>query len=84
MSPNRRNQQPLGQFSTSSPELAAAISDQGHIGWNGFLEGFISTHWHDAQAAHFARIGSHWSAKRWTIAVIRKGWDISWDMLDHR
>ena len=71
-------------FTPSCPSIAAALLDQTSIGWGGLLEGFVSMHWQLAQAEHFARIGSHQSARRWIIAVIRKGWDISWDMWDHR
>ena len=68
----------------SSPTLGAAFDDQTDIGWNGFLMGFLSIYWQQAQADHYARIGSRQSARRWTISIIRKGWSISWDMWDHR
>ena len=53
-------------------------------GWHGLLEGFASPRWQQAQSAHFSRIGSRCSGRRWVVALLRKGWNISWDMWDHR
>jgi hypothetical protein len=29
-------------------------------------------------------MGSKWSGKRWVVAVIKKMWDISWDLWEHK
>lgn len=79
-----RSSSPTAPFRNTDPLLTDAATDQACIGWQGLLEGFASVHWQQAQAAHFARIGSRLSGRRWLIALLRKGWNISWDMWDHR
>ena len=79
-----RSATPILPIYVSDPLLREAVRDQHRIGWNGFLEGFASPFWQQAQAAYFSRIGSRLSARRWIAALLRKGWNISWDMWDHR
>ena len=79
-----RSGSPTLPFTITDPQLAAADLDQATIGWQGLLEGFVSSHWQLAQQSYYSKIGSKVSGHRWVVALIRKGWQISWDMWDHR
>lgn len=60
------------------------VAQQSKIGWGNFFEGMISTHWREAQCQYLTQIGSRKSSKRWATAIIRKLWQIAWDLWEHR
>jgi hypothetical protein len=60
------------------------ICCQMNIGWRRFFEGWIAHDWMVAQQAYYSSIKSHRSGKRWTISLITKLWDITWDLWEHR
>lgn len=60
------------------------ILDQCTIGWSFFLEGIIGTHWGIQQELYYKSIGSRKSGLRWTVALIKKLWNIAWDLWSHR
>jgi hypothetical protein len=64
--------------------LKSVLLDQTLLGWSNFVDGFISTSWQSTQKIYFLRIGSRRSPKRWTIALIRKLWEVAWDMWEHQ
>jgi hypothetical protein len=64
--------------------LRNAWVEQNDIGWDAAMEGRWSQSWIDIQDRHFLRIRKKRSGKRWLTAVIRRMWDISWDLWDHR
>ena len=70
---------------TSNAEIREAldIQDQG-IGWTSFFEGCIAMEWTKIQEAYYKRIGSRKSGRRWTIELIKKLFDVAWDLWDHR
>ena len=70
---------------TSNAEIREAldIQDQG-IGWTSFFEGCIATEWTKIQEAYYKRIGSRKSGRRWTIELIKKLFNVAWDLWDHR
>jgi hypothetical protein len=61
-----------------------AFEAQTNMGWKNFFEGFLAVEWQEVQALHFARIGSKKSTKRWASALIRKLWQVAWDLWEHR
>jgi hypothetical protein len=64
--------------------LWAAILEQDDIGWYNFLMGRPSVRWRDVQHRYY-----EWPQRRntdnaWLQALIKKVWEVSWDMWDHR
>jgi hypothetical protein len=66
------------------PWAKPAFEAQTGIGWKNFFEGMMSQEWQEVQKFYFTRIGSKRSPKRWTSALIRKLWQIAWDLWEHR
>jgi hypothetical protein len=64
--------------------IEPAITHQSELGWRNLLEGIPSQQWQETQRVYFSRIGSARSPKRWTIAMIKKMWDVAWNMWEHR
>jgi len=62
----------------------AASTKQAWIGWNGLLDGWLSLEWRYQQEAYWVQWRRRKSSKRWTAELIKKLWNISWDMWDHR
>jgi Reverse transcriptase (RNA-dependent DNA polymerase) len=60
------------------------IIDQCSIGWHFFIEGFIGIHWGAQQELYYKSIGSRKSGLRWTVALLKKLWNIAWDLWSHR
>jgi hypothetical protein len=62
-----------------------AVYSQDAIGWLvSFLLGRLSRTWSDVQARYLESIHRRTTGRRWTIAVLEKLWDVSWDMWEHR
>jgi hypothetical protein len=70
--------------SNLTPTFRDVFSDQDVLGWECFMYGFWSIHWESIQSAYLLSIKSKITIKRWITALIRKLWDIAWDMWDHR
>jgi hypothetical protein len=64
-------------------EFTDLFQSQTAIGWN-LLEGWLSSSWADTQQAYLSSIRSRRSGRRWLISLIKKLWDVSWDLWDHR
>eukprot|EP00957_Ditylum_brightwellii_P184933 14084690-Ditylum_brightwellii.AAC.1 len=47
-------------------------------------QGFLSNKWQLVQQQHFHKPGSKWSSKQVIAALIKKLWDISWNLWNHR
>ncbi len=65
---------------TSSSARAA----QEFIGWRPFLEGCLTWEWQAQQQRYYEFLKSRKTGRRWTTLLIRKLWDVSWDMWDDR
>ena len=78
------NNEPLPTSQSTFPGLADAVDNQNKIGWQALLEGCPAKGWEESQQMYFSWIGSRRTGKRWLSAVIRKLWDVAWDMWDHR
>jgi hypothetical protein len=48
------------------------------------LEGWFCLEWESIQQDYLKSIGSLRSVKRWVAALIKKIWNVSWDMWEHR
>jgi hypothetical protein len=64
--------------------ITELVNQQTKLGWRNFFEGMIATNWQVAQQVYLSRIGSRKSSKRWATSIIRKLWQIAWDMWEHR
>jgi hypothetical protein len=62
----------------------AAVRDQDVIGWYNVLLGRLSKRWADAQQRYLETLNKRNTGRRWTIAILAKIWDISWDMWEQR
>ena len=75
-------------FTPLSPNLTSTFQEvilaQDTMGWESFLYGFWILAWESVQAAYLISIKSKMTIKRWITSIIRKLWDIAWDMWDHR
>jgi hypothetical protein len=72
-------------LSTSLPPyLCLLLQAQQRVGGHRLLEGWLVPEWGSLQQRFYTRIGSKQTGKRWLIAVIRKLWDTTWDLWDHR
>lgn len=64
--------------------LAPAVNSQNSIGWREFFEGWPSREWAVAQQNYFNFLSSRRTGKRWLIALLKKLWNIAWDLWAHR
>jgi len=57
-----------------------ASTQQSRIGWGAALDGWLGMEWQAQQEAYWM----HWrcwkSSHCWTVELIKKLWNISWDM----
>ena len=63
-----------------------AIADQNNIGWDKFLQGFISTRWETAQKLYQEILGDYPSRppRSWTEGLLAKLWDFSFNIWSYR
>jgi len=56
---------------------------QSVIGWEVVMDGWLGLEWRAQQEAYWS-IWRHWKSSRcWATELIKKLWNISWDMWDH-
>jgi len=72
--PGQSLEPPGGQF----------VSDQTLIGWNHFLDGWLAQSWRLHQEGVWQLAKSQRSSRRWVAELIKKLWNVSWDMWAHR
>jgi len=65
-------------------DIRRALQEQDDIGWTNLLEGCVSQHWAVAPTNYYKWMGSRKSGRRWTIALIKKLWDVVWDLWDQQ
>ncbi len=68
----------------SSWDLSDLVEQQEVIGWRNFFEGWMSSAWEEAQHQHYVFIKSRHTGKRWAISLIKKLWQVAWDLWEHR
>ena len=60
------------------------VEEQGRVGWSRFFEGWLVQQWSSCQQRYYQTCKSKRTGRRWTIEVIKKLWDIAWDLWEHR
>jgi hypothetical protein len=63
--------------------LAGAIAHQNEVGWQAFMEGCPAPGWQDTQQQYYWFLLSRKTGIQWLSALIRKLWQIAWDMWEH-
>jgi hypothetical protein len=66
------------------PGLNELILEQDAIGWRNFLEGGILQAWAAKQQEYFNWMQQRNTGKRWITTLIKKLWEISWNMWEQR
>lgn len=66
------------------PAINEAFQHQARIGWAQALMGLLSPKWANIQNEHLLSIRSKRSGRQWMASLIRKLWDVSWDLWNHR
>jgi hypothetical protein len=64
--------------------LQDLVNKQNESGWHNFFEGMLVKDWRKAMVQYLERTRSKKSSKRWTAALIRKLWQVAWDLWEHR
>ena len=54
------------------------------IGWKQMMGGCVSLEWAKAQDIYFKWMGMRKTGKRWVVSLIKKLWEISWELWDDR
>lgn len=62
----------------------SAFQNQDQFGWQAFLDGFLVSQWASAMDQYLRSIQSKVTIRRWMTAIIRKLWEISWDLWEQR
>lgn len=70
-------------FTASSPCLREVLRGQTSLTWRRFLERWVHKEWHLTQQWYFNTIQSCRTGKQWTIALIKKLWDVAQDLWQH-
>jgi hypothetical protein len=72
-----------GQLNLYQPPLSLQhlLEDQMKVGGRRFFEGWLVKGWSDAQQRYYFLLHSQRSGRRWTVELLQRLWDISWDLL---
>jgi hypothetical protein len=66
------------------PGVNNVILDQDAVGWRPFLEGGVLHAWAAKQQEYYNQIKRRNTDKRWITTLIKKLWEISWNMWEQR
>jgi hypothetical protein len=66
------------------PGVDDLVYAQGRVGWRAFLEGSVLQEWAGKQQEYYTWLQKKNTGRRWTTYLIKKMWEISWDMWEHR
>jgi hypothetical protein len=75
---------PTASPSYTWPGVNDLIRKQTSVGWRVFLEGGLLKEWASKQQDYYDWLDKKNTGKRWTTTLIKKLWEISWDMWEHR
>jgi hypothetical protein len=79
----RNNSQEGGDL--EDKDVILAFTKQSQAGWKHFFEGRPCYQWAQIQSTYFRdALQSYQSGKRWLIELIKKMWNIAWDLWEHR
>jgi hypothetical protein len=80
-----RNQETdLTQPSYNWPGVNDLVTKQDSIGWKNFLEGCVLQEWAEKQQEYYEWLQRRNTGKRWITVLIKKLWEISWNMWEQR
>lgn len=79
-----RNHQEVNYPEPTLDFLATAYREQTDIGWYNFLQGRISNYWVKIQSAYYEKLESRRTGHTWASNLIRKLWEISWQMWNNQ
>ncbi len=68
----------------TSPHVTQLEEDQKTIRRDRLIEGWIPVSWRLEQEQFWSHIRTRKSSKRWTSELIKKFWDVAWDLWDQR
>jgi len=60
------------------------VTQQNQLGWDLFVEGGLLRLWQLEQAKFWATIKTCRLSKRWVLELIKKLWEVLWDLWTHR
>jgi hypothetical protein len=63
--------------------LQLLLTRQLELGGQALIEGKLSYEWEACNQAYLNFIHSHQTGKRWVVQLIKRLWDIAWDLWDH-
>jgi len=66
------------------PGVNDLVKKQDLVGWRSFLEGCILHEWAAKQQAYYDWLKRKNTGKRWTTTLIKKLWEVIWDMWQQR
>jgi hypothetical protein len=66
------------------PGVNDIVRDQDAVGWRAFLEGGVLHAWAAKQQEYYNWIKRRNTGKRWITTLIKKLWEISWNMWEQR
>jgi hypothetical protein len=66
------------------PGVNNLLQQQDLIGWRAFLEGAILQQWAAKQQEYYTWLQRRNTGRRWITTLIKKLWEISWDMWEQR
>jgi len=74
-------------YSNNPPPMAShngthLVEDQSNIGWVSLIDGWLALSWHLEQEQYWSCIWTRKSSNCWTSELIKKLWDIAWDLWD--
>jgi hypothetical protein len=61
-----------------------AVKEQDKLGWCQLLLGQFGKKWSDVQQRHLDSLQKKGTGRRWTISLIQKAIDVSWDMWEQQ
>jgi len=69
---------------TTTNNDTPAFQKQSWLGWDAALDGWLTTEWRAQQEQYWSQWQRKKSSKRWATELIKKLWNISWEMCAHR
>ena len=69
---------------STAPGSTLATQQQSILGWDVVLDGWLAVEWRAQQESYWSTWQRKKSTKRWISELIKKLWNVSWDMWAHR
>ncbi len=66
------------------PGVNDLVNEQDLLGWRAFLEGCLLQAWAAKQQEYYDWLERKNTGRRWVTTLIKRLWQISWDMWEHR